>query len=102
MPIELPQPASELWVGDITDYRAALRLDREEYASIIVYDYDSDSTARYLFYILFHDERPHWTLLVRDGIFTGYHIILTGGEFTRIDYPGYSIIRDREELSKLH
>ncbi|KAG5417813.1 hypothetical protein I9W82_005449 [Candida metapsilosis] len=100
-PTELPQPSTEIWIGDITDNREALRLFKKEPASIVVYDFDFDSNARYLFYILFREERPHWTLLIRDGIFIAYHIVLTGGEFTRIDYPGYSIIRDKEVLSKL-
>ena len=99
---KLPAPSSELWIGDVTDYRQALRLDKEEYASIIVYDYDSSSTARYVFYIIFHDTRPHWQLLVRHGIIACYNIVISGGDFTKIEFPGFDVIRDRIYLSRLH
>ena len=100
--LDLPKPCSEIWIGDLSNYRYALRLDREEYRSIIFYDYDSDSTARYLFYVLFDDERPHWRLLLRDGVFRCYDILNTGGEFDNIRYPGYTVVRDKAELSRLH
>ncbi|BAP73668.1 uncharacterized protein MBB1 [Kluyveromyces marxianus] len=100
--LDLPKPSSEIWIGDLSNYRYALRLDREEYRSIIFYDYDSDSTARYLFWVLFDDERPHWRLLLRDGVFRCYDILNTGGEFDEIRYPGYKVVRNKEELSKLH
>lgn len=99
---ELPSPCSEIWIGDLSDYRYCLRLDREEYKSLIFYDYDSSSAARYLFYVIFEDERPHWRLLLRDGVFRCYDVINTGGEFDKIRYPGYTVVRDIAELSRLH
>ncbi|PSK36233.1 hypothetical protein C7M61_004053 [Candidozyma pseudohaemuli] len=99
---DLPTPSSEIWIGELTDYRRALRLDHEEYASIIVYDYDTSSTARYLFYVIFHDRRPYWQLLVRDGILRCYDIINSGGDFKEINFPGFDVRRDPKYLSRLH
>lgn len=100
--LDLPSPSSELWIGELSNYRFSLRLDREEYASIIFYDYGSTSTARYLFYVVFEDERPHWNLLLRDGVYRCYDIINTGGDFTEVRYPGYCVRRDKDKLSRLH
>lgn len=100
--LDLPKPSSEIWIGELSNYKFCLRLDREEYRSIIFYDYDSDSTARYLFWVLFEDERLHWRLLLRDGVFRCYDILNPVGEFDEIRYPGYKVVRNKEELSKLH
>lgn len=100
--LNLPTPSSELRIGDLTDYRRPLKFDREKYAGIILYDYDSSSTASYLFYVVFDEERPFWNLLIREGVFRCYDIINAGGEFTEIRYPGYVIKIDPAIISRPH
>lgn len=100
--VNLPLPSSEIWIGDLTDYKRALRLEQEEYESIIIYDYDTSSTARYLFYVIFSDRRKYWQLLVRDGILRCYDLINSGGNFEEIKFPGYVVRRNEEYLSSLH
>lgn len=93
---------SELWIGDVRDYKGALRLNREEYGRITVFDYDSESTRRYLFKVDFEDERPSWQLLARDAILSCYDILCRGGDFTKITFPGIVVTRSIEQLNCLH
>lgn len=49
---------SEIWIGDLDNYRYFLRIEREEYKKVVIYEYGSESTAKYLMYVDFTDERP--------------------------------------------
>uniref|UniRef100_A0A060SWW1 ARAD1A00154p n=1 Tax=Blastobotrys adeninivorans TaxID=409370 RepID=A0A060SWW1_BLAAD len=93
---------SELWIGDIRDYKAALRLDREEYPGVLVFEYDSENTRNYLFEVDFSDKRPNWQLLTRDAILLCYSIICGGGEFAKIDFPGIAVVRSKTRLGGFH
>ncbi|CAI4544676.1 CEI_1a_G0027720.mRNA.1.CDS.1 [Saccharomyces cerevisiae] len=77
---------SEIWIGELRDYKYALRLDREEYPAVLVYD----------------DQRPNWQLITRDAALTAYDLLNRGGEFTTLSFPGATIHRSVSELSRLH
>ncbi|KAF1902557.1 Mbb1p [Saccharomyces cerevisiae] len=93
---------SEIWIGELRDYKYALRLDREEYPAVLVYEYDSSSTRNYLFTIKYSDQRPNWQLITRDAALTAYDLLNRGGEFTTLSFPGATIHRSVSELSRLH
>lgn len=92
----------EIWIGDLRDYKAALRLEREEYKAVLVYEFDSDNTRNYLFRIDFSDERPNWKLILKYAIDACYSIICTGGDFSEIRYPGIKCSRNVAELQQFH
>lgn len=94
--------SSEIWIGDVREYRGALRLDREECGQIIVYEYDTGYTRKYLFVIDFEDQRPNWQLVTRDAILACYEMICRGAEFAKITFPGVVVTRRPEELERLH
>ncbi|EPY52532.1 hypothetical protein SPOG_01854 [Schizosaccharomyces cryophilus OY26] len=98
----MSKKACEIWVGDVRDYKAALRLSREDGERIIVYDFFGTTTRNYLFWIDFEDERPYWQLVARDAILVCYNIICQGGEFTEISFPGLVVTRRPDELQDLH
>lgn len=93
---------SEIWIGELRDYKYALRLDREEYGSALVYEFDSSSTRNYLFTIEFSDERPNWQLITRDAALSAYSVLCAGGEFSELEFPGLIIHRDVSKLRRLH
>ncbi|CAI4043451.1 hypothetical protein SKDZ_10G0200 [Saccharomyces kudriavzevii ZP591] len=93
---------SEIWIGELRDYKYALRLDREEYPAVIVYEFDSNSTRHYLFIIEYSDARPNWQLITRDAALAAYDLLNRGGEFTTLNFPGTTIRRSVDELSRLH
>jgi len=93
---------SEIWIGEFKDYKYSLRVTRDEFPAIVIYEYDSNSTANYVFYVIFEDERPYWQLLLRDAVTRCYDLYCSGAEFEIIKFPGMIIYRDKERLAKLH
>lgn len=93
---------SEVLISDINDYRYFLNASREDYKSIIFYTYDSDSNSQYLFEVTFTDERPQQRELIRTAALSAYSVILAGGEFTELYYPGIIIKREKDKLGKIY
>lgn len=94
--------ASEIPISDLNDYKYILNISRDEYQSIIFYINDSDQTSLYLFEVTYTDERPHWRELTRTAALSAYSVLLAGGDFKELYYPGIIIKRDKEKLAKLH
>lgn len=100
--IEKLYSGSEIWIGDLRDYKEALRLTIEDYKRILVYEYDSSSTRKYLFALNYTDRRPNWELITKYAIDSAYSVLCTGGEFEVIKYPGIVITRSVEILDTKH
>lgn len=76
--------------------------DKEVYRCSVIYEYDSCRTSSYIFFVDIDTERPRWTKLLKTAEFSAYSVLLAGGEFECIEYPGCVVTRDLEALKMLH